>query len=199
MTLQGDPGASIVSTVLAAGGPSALEQAFRRAMGSFPSPVAVVTALDGDGLPRGLTCSAVCSVSMAPPSMLICVNRRSGCLDAIRASRGFMVNLLGEGGDAVSDVFASASPQKFTGVRWRPAGEQGLPLIEDHVTAFIECALHAEIVAGTHAILIGLVRSSGRLPQRRGPLVYYDRAYGRWATGEPAEDAPDGFRPAAEQ
>jgi flavin reductase (DIM6/NTAB) family NADH-FMN oxidoreductase RutF len=139
--------------------------------------------------------------------MLICVNRRNGSLEAIRDSGGFMVNLLGEGGRVLSDVFASPSAQKFVGVRWRPTGDLGLPLIEDHVVAFIECALHAEIVAGTHAILIGLVRSSGRFTQRRGPLVYYDRTYGRWATGGAAEDSGDNgraapavpLRPAAEQ
>jgi flavin reductase (DIM6/NTAB) family NADH-FMN oxidoreductase RutF len=182
MAIESVPGVPLFSTAPSTGDEHGIEQAFRRAMGAFPSPVAIVTALDADGLPRGMTCSAVCSVSMAPPSMLICVNQRNGSLQAIRAGGGFVVNLLGEGGHALSDVFASPSAHKFAGVRWRPVGRLGLPLLEDDAVAFVECALQAEILAGTHAILVGLVRSSGRVGRPRGPLVYYDRTYGRWAT-----------------
>jgi flavin reductase (DIM6/NTAB) family NADH-FMN oxidoreductase RutF len=179
--MESVPVAQVISTVLSMEGSLTDEQGFRRAMGSFPSPVAIVTALDADGQPRGFTCSAVCSVSMAPPSMLVCVNRRNGSLDAIRDSGGFVVNLLREGTHATSELFASPSPHKFAGVRWRPTEESGLPLLADDIAAFVECTLHAEIIAGTHAILIGLVRSSGRAPRDGGPLVYYDRTYGRWA------------------
>lgn len=169
------------------------EQSFRHAMGSFPSPVSVVTALDHDGLPRGLTCSAVCSVSMAPPSLLICVNRRNGTLDAIRDSGGFVVNLLSEERHTTSEVFASSSAHKFAGVRWEPSAAFGLPVLVDHMLAYAECSLHTEITAGTHAILIGLVHTSGRASRDSGPLVYYDRTYGRWTLPEVdgAKTAPD--------
>lgn len=157
------------------------EQGFRHAMASFPSPVSVVTALDRAGLPRGLTCSAVCSVSMAPPSLLICVNKRNGTLDAIRDSGGFVVNLLPEGRHTMSDLFASSSAHKFVGVRWEPSPTLGLPILAEHMLAYAECELHTEIIAGTHAILIGVVHSSGRASGETGPLVYYDRTYGRWS------------------
>jgi flavin reductase (NADH) len=158
------------------------EHEFRNTMGSFPTPVTVVTALDADSIPRGLTCSAVCSVSMDPPSLLICVNRRNGSLDAIRHSGGFVINLLREDRHELSDLFASASSQKFADAAWRPSPASGLPLLHIGVLAYVDCRLEAEIAAGSHAILIGTVRSSGtdRGPDS-GPLVYYDRSYGRWA------------------
>jgi flavin reductase (DIM6/NTAB) family NADH-FMN oxidoreductase RutF len=186
MTVNGVSASRVLSAALPAAPGPGDGQGFRRAMGSFPSPVSIVTALDRDGVPRGLTCSAVCSVSMAPPSLLICVNKRNGTLDAIRDSGGFVVNLLREGRHATSDVFASSSAHKFVGVRWKPSAAFGLPLLVDHILAFAECSLHTEITAGTHAILIGLVHTSGRVSRESGPLVYYDRTYGRWALPEVA-------------
>jgi flavin reductase (DIM6/NTAB) family NADH-FMN oxidoreductase RutF/acyl carrier protein len=160
-------------------------EVFRKVMGVFPSPVSVVTSLDEQGVPRGLTCSAVSSLSMAPPSLLVCVNRGNRSLDAIRHSQGFVVNLLGAGRADVSDAFASPSPNKFDGRLWRPSPASGLPLLFGDAIAFVDCDLHAEVVAGSHAILIGLVRESGTNVPTRGPLVYWRRTYGRWV---PAAD-----------
>jgi flavin reductase (DIM6/NTAB) family NADH-FMN oxidoreductase RutF len=191
MTIDSVPGVPLLPTTPAAGDTDDTEQAFRQAMRAFASPVAIVTARDADGWPRGLTCSAISSVSMSPPSMLICVNQRNGSLHAIRYIGGYIVNLLGEGSQALSEVFASPSAQKFAGVRWRPTGRLGLPLLEHDAIAYVECALQNEIHVGTHAILIGLVRSAARLGQPRGPLVYHDRTYGHWATGNADDTCTD--------
>ncbi|WP_433889051.1 flavin reductase family protein [Streptomyces sp. CA-111067] len=190
MTVDGHIPMATMTSEIPLMGPVADAQDFRQTMGSFPTPVAVVTALDSDGVPRGLTCSAVCSVSMDPPSMLVCVNRRNGSLDAIRHSGGFVINLLCDDRQHVSDVFASASPQKFADAEWQPSPISGLPHLHDDSLAFVDCRLQAEIVAGSHAILIGTVRSSGaggRTPDS-GPLVYYARSYGRWAPSLSVED-----------
>ena len=45
-------------------------QTFFDIMASFPSGVAIVTTLDSDGTPRGLTTTAVASVSADPPLLL---------------------------------------------------------------------------------------------------------------------------------
>jgi flavin reductase (DIM6/NTAB) family NADH-FMN oxidoreductase RutF len=160
--------------------PAVNADGFRAAMRLVPSPVSIVTANDEQGMPRGLTCSAVCSLSMAPPSMLVCVNRRNHSLDAIRTSGGFMVNLLRAGCDETSETFASPSASKFASTPWRPSPVSGLPIVLDAL-AFVDCGLQAEIHAGTHAILIGLVRGSGTSGEDDGPLVYWRRSYGRWA------------------
>jgi flavin reductase (DIM6/NTAB) family NADH-FMN oxidoreductase RutF/acyl carrier protein len=153
-------------------------ESFRETMRLLPSPVSVVTAMDELGTPRGLTCSAVCSLSMAPPSMLICVNRRNRSLEAIRHSGGFMVNLLRAGRTEMSDVFASSLPTKFANTVWQPSPASGLPLLVHDALAFVDCGLQAEIEAGSHVILIGLVRGSGAGLPDGGPLVYWRRSYG---------------------
>jgi flavin reductase (DIM6/NTAB) family NADH-FMN oxidoreductase RutF len=161
---------------------------FRDAMGVFPAAVCVVTALDADGVPRGLTCSALCSVSMEPPCMLICVNRGNKSLDAIRHSQGFLVNLLRAGRYELSDLFASASPDKFADAQWCPSLASGLPLLFADALAFVDCALRTEIHAGSHAVLIGLVRESGAAEPADGPLVYWRRSYGQWSPFVPVPD-----------
>lgn len=161
---------------------------FRAAMRLLPSPVSVVTAMDENGLPRGLTCSALCSVSMAPPSMLVCVNRKNRSLDAIRHSNGFLVNLLRAGRTEMSEVFASPLPTKFAGTHWRPSPASGLPLLVRDALAFVDCGLQAEIEVGSHAILVGLVRGSGTGIPDGGPLVYWCRSYGKWAAHNITEE-----------
>jgi flavin reductase (DIM6/NTAB) family NADH-FMN oxidoreductase RutF len=175
----------LVPPVLAA--PLKDAKRFRQTMGSFPTPVTVVTALDTSGEPRGLTCSAVCSVSMDPPTMLVCVNRRNGSLRAIRHSNGFVVNLLREGRHKLSDAFASPSAEKFDSADWQPSPGTGLPVLGTDVLAYVECDLQAEITAGSHAILVGLVRSCESDMPGEGPLIYYDRTYGRWVPHAPGE------------
>jgi flavin reductase (DIM6/NTAB) family NADH-FMN oxidoreductase RutF len=176
--------------------PVASADDFREAMRLVPSPVSIVTANDAQGLPRGLTCSAVCSLSMAPPSMLVCVNRRNRSLDAIRHSAGFIVNLLRAGRTETSEMFASSAASKFTSTSWEPSPVSGLPMVLDAL-AFVDCGLQAEIYAGTHAILIGLVRGSGTGSPDGGPLVYWRRSYGGWSTAEAAIEPAAGALPGA--
>ena len=166
---------------------------FRETMGAFPAAVSVITALDESGDPRGLTCSAFCSVSLEPPLVLACVNQRNGSLRAIRHSNGFVVNLLRSGSDELSARFASAAADKYDGVAWHAGVESGLPHLRDAV-AHLDCELAADIAAGTHAILIGRIRACaaedpGASGHATSPLVYWRRAYGSWSKS-PSSDRP---------
>src|SRR5207244_7390775 len=88
-------------------------QTFFEIMASFPSGVAIVTTLDGDGTPRGLTSTAVSSVSADPPLLLVCVDVESRTLVALRRSRRFVVNFMRQGRGELSRLFASKSDSKF--------------------------------------------------------------------------------------
>jgi flavin reductase (DIM6/NTAB) family NADH-FMN oxidoreductase RutF len=158
---------------------------FRAVMSSLPTGVGIVTALDDQGRPRGLTCSAIASVSLSPPLLLVCVDLRCGSLRAIRHSQGFVVNFLCEGAEEVSQTFASRCDDKFGSVSWTPSRYGGLPILDGNAVAYAECRLEREIVAGDHAILIGLLRD-GMVPDLdRQPLLYWRRQYATWPT--PAE------------
>jgi flavin reductase (DIM6/NTAB) family NADH-FMN oxidoreductase RutF len=153
---------------------------FRGVMSSFPSGVGVVTTLDEGGQPRGFTCSAICSVSLDPPLLLVCVDLRSGSLRAIRHSNGFVVNFLGKDAASVSQAFASPRDDKFGVVEWEPNGCSGLPVLNADALAYADCRLEREILAGDHAIVIGCIRDGGVPDPSHRPLLYWRRQYASW-------------------
>lgn len=185
---------------LEAAGPAVDADRFREAMGSFPTAVSVITAIDEEGVPRGLTCSALCSLSLDPPLVLACVNQRNGSLRAIRHCAGFVVNLLRAGSDRVSARFASGAADKYDGVAWQAGAASGLPHLRDDALAHVDCELVADIGAGSHAILIGRIRAcSAEDPdsaERSGtPLVYWRRAYGSWSQAQTSASPSDRTTP----
>lgn len=144
---------------------------FRELFGSFPAQVAIVTAVDADGQPRGFTCTATCAVSATPPLLLVCVDEASQTLPAILSSRSFVVNLLSGTGEAASRVFAGKDPDKFDHVRWRPSDVAGgAPILTDVALAYAECQLVQDRPAGDHRIVVGRIEGSAVFP--RTPLLY---------------------------
>src|SRR2546428_13847279 len=88
-------------------------QTFFEIMASFPSGVAVVTTLDGEETPRGLTSTAVSSVSADPPLLLVCVDVESRTLDSLRVRGRFVVNSMRQGRGELCMLFASKAADTF--------------------------------------------------------------------------------------
>ncbi len=150
-------------------------------MSAFPTGVAIVTTLDEEGQPRGLTTNAVCAVSADPPMLLVCVDRTSRTLEALRHARSFVVNFMSDGGADLCALFASKADDKFASVAWEP-GIGGVPLLVEDALAIAECRTEQELEAGDHLILTGVVEA-GRAPDpERVPILYYRRAYGSTPT-----------------
>jgi flavin reductase (DIM6/NTAB) family NADH-FMN oxidoreductase RutF len=146
-------------------------------MGAFPTGVAIVTAVDASGHARGLTCNALCSVSAEPPLMLVCVERGSTTLPAIRHSGRFAVNYLAAGREALARLFASKEPDKFGEVAWQPA-DNGMPWLHQDSVALAECTTTQEIEAGDHVIFIGRVEGGHPPEEGSRPLLFFRRGYG---------------------
>jgi flavin reductase (DIM6/NTAB) family NADH-FMN oxidoreductase RutF len=150
-------------------------------LSGFPSGVTVVATLDASGTPRGLTCTATCSVSADPPLLLICVDRRSQTLAALRHSRAFVVNYLLDGRGDLSNQFATRGLDKWADVRWRPT-RAGLPVLAADALAYCECTIVREVDGGDHVIFLGLV-TGGQAPlPGTQPLTYFRRTYVSWAS-----------------
>src|SRR5919109_99071 len=118
-------------------------------MGAFPTGVGIVTTLDQDQQPKGLTTNALCSVSAEPALMLVCVDNNSNTLPALRQAKKFVVNYLSAGRGALANTFASKDPDKFQNVSWRPASN-GMPWLHSDTLAHAECIVEQELVAGDH-------------------------------------------------
>lgn len=158
---------------------------FRGIVGSFPTGVTIVTAMDTEGVPRGLTSNAFSSVSADPPLLLVCVDKKSQTLPALRSSGAFVVNFLAAGREQLSNRFASKDADKFAGLRWRPSQiARGAPILEDEIIACAECLTAQVVEAGDHYIFIGSIE--GGLVRPGAPLMYFRRVYAAWPDPQPA-------------
>ena len=155
-------------------------ETFAEIMASFPSGVAIVTTLDETGEPKGLTTSAVASVSAEPPLLLVCVDFTSRTLPALRAGGRFLVNFMRAGTAELCRLFASKAENKFAAVAWRPT-ESGMPLLREDAIAWAECVTVQEVEAGDHIVLVGQVEAGEPPAAGEQPLVYYRRVWGAWA------------------
>ncbi|MEU6115248.1 flavin reductase family protein [Streptomyces sp. NPDC047117] len=153
---------------------------FRAMMSSFPTGVAVVTTTDHEGAPRGMTCSSVCSVSLAPPTLLVCLRDGSPTLAAILKSGMFAVNLLHEGAQEAAELFASGDPHRFHALPWEETPDTAGPhLIRDaHTVADCDVTLTQQV--GDHITVFGQAR---RIVRRHGvpPLLYGLRQFRSWS------------------
>ncbi len=162
--------------------PMTVERAvFLEIMASFPSGVGIVTTLDG-GEPRGLTTTALASVSADPPLLLVCVDVTSRTLPSLLERRGFVVNFLRSGREPLARLFASKAEDKFAGLAWR-SSPGGLPVLDEDAIAWAECTTEREIEAGDHLILLGRAEAGEALRPDEEPLLYHRRSWGSWAAG----------------
>lgn len=148
---------------------------FRSAMRGLCQSVGIVTACD-EGRWAGMTASSITSVSMEPPSLLVCVNRDASIHAAIARSRRFSVNFLADGQEEFSRLFSSpiSNEERFGQGGWS-AGREQPPELEGALSV-LTCDLeHASAVA-THTIFVGRVRSVVAEPSRL-PLVYLNGRY----------------------
>jgi flavin reductase (DIM6/NTAB) family NADH-FMN oxidoreductase RutF len=130
-------------------------RAFRRALGTFPTGVTIVTTVSPEGRPVGLTCNSFSSVSLSPPLILWSLALHSPSLPAFLQAPRFAVNVLSAGQLGHSTRFSQPLPDKFENVAWAP-GEGGLPLITD-AAAHLECRNETRHYTGDHVIFIGRV------------------------------------------
>ncbi|MCW2758886.1 MAG: flavin reductase domain protein FMN-binding protein [Nocardioidaceae bacterium] len=149
---------------------------FRDVMGRFASGITVVTGLDPDGGPVGLTCQAFTSVSLNPPLVLFCPAQTSRAWPVLRASGSFCVNLLAADQVEIAAVMATKGADKFAGLAWTPAPGSGAPVLDGSL-GYVDCTIRAVHPGGDHDVVIGLVRDLAAY-DGDAPLVFFRGAYG---------------------
>jgi flavin reductase (DIM6/NTAB) family NADH-FMN oxidoreductase RutF len=157
-------------------GAPTLKDAMRQVVGG----VCVITA--GIGEERtGLTATSAVSLSIVPPTMIVCVNRDASAYPIIQLRRHFCVNVLAARHRAVADRFAGRGGVKgaarYAEASWTPLATGALAL--DDALAAIDCEVEEFVERHSHAIVIGAVRA---LEVRPGsPLIYGQGQYGALA------------------
>ncbi|MEV8631253.1 flavin reductase family protein [Streptosporangium sp. NPDC051023] len=148
-------------------------------MTEFPTGVAIVTALAAHGRPWGMTCTSLCSVTLSPPTLIVCLREGSPTLAAVLSAGTFAVNLLHRDARSTAELFASGVPDRFARVDWAlPTGCGGphLPLAT-HMVA--DCELADRQAIGDHIVVLGKVSCITRTLEI-APLLYGQRRYASW-------------------
>jgi flavin reductase (DIM6/NTAB) family NADH-FMN oxidoreductase RutF len=149
----------------------------REVMTRFATGITVLTA-SGDEC-HGMTANAFSSVSLAPPLVLCCVNRKARMHSAIVSAGSFAVSVLRAGQEQLARHFADQSRPsglaQFNGVSWVPGIRTGAPLLSGSL-AWLECELVEAHDGGDHSIFLGQVLSSHR-GTGEDALVFFDGTF----------------------
>lgn len=154
---------------------------YKQIMGSYPTGVTIVTALNQKGEPMGMTVNSFASVSLSPLMVLWCIDRRVSMFEDFQKTDKFAVHVLSaEQGDACW-AFAGKEPDRFSKVNWN-LSENELPIISDSL-GVMECKKVNQIDAGDHVIYIGEVVALEA--KEKEPMLYFRRNVGAIPTNWP--------------
>lgn len=152
--------------------PSGLEM--RSAMGRFLTGVAVVTAVDADGVRHGSTISSLQSISLEPPILMLALNFGTRTGVALQESGRFAVSILGSKQESIARRFAVRGGERFADGEFEET-PGGIPAVEGAL-AQTECALYEHHVIGDHDVFFGLVTASRN--RMGNPLAFLGGRFG---------------------
>jgi flavin reductase (DIM6/NTAB) family NADH-FMN oxidoreductase RutF len=134
--------------------------AFRHAMRAFSSGVAIIACGEGEAR-AGCTATSLASLSLAPPTLIVCLARSSATLVGLREAGAFSINLLAARHQALAHRFSGHSgvhgARRFDTAQW-VALSTGAPVLADAIAAF-DCLVEEVIERHSHAIVLGAVVS----------------------------------------
>ncbi|MDE1821845.1 MAG: flavin reductase [Euryarchaeota archaeon] len=150
-------------------------------MGRFATGVTVVTA-HHRGVDAGMTVNAFVSVTLEPPTVLICLNRRADTTPVVEASGKFAITILSARERHLSELFASRAPshEKFQGVPLH-RGTLGPPLLDGGLGS-LECEVVHRVEHGSHVLFFGQVVALETGGEEL-PLVFWKSEYARPSQG----------------
>lgn len=142
------------------------QRALRQALGSFPTGVAIVTAVAENRQPIGMTINSFSSVSLSPPLVSWCIDRRAATFETFTRTTCFAVTVLSAGQADLAARFATRGADKYRDID--VCGNQP-PLIPGGC-AWFRCQNLQSMSLGDHRMLIGSVIDYGS--NSRTPLVF---------------------------
>ena len=152
-------------------------QTYRDAMARFAGAVHVITT-DGVAGRRGATVIAACSVSDAPPTVLVCLNRENAKNEAFVRNGNFALNTLASDQQALAEAFSGQTglpaEERFALAEWDRIAT-GAPTLLGGLAVF-DCQIIDSKDHATHRVLFGKVTGI-RIGDTLHPLIYFNRDY----------------------
>ena len=149
------------------------QQIFKEVLGNYPTGVTIVTTVDAEGTPVGLTVNSLASVSLDPLLVLWSIDHKVSSIKAFTEGGKFAIHILAGEQQELCKTFAS-KVDRFASCDWK-LSENNLPVI-DGVFAVLECKTFQTVEAGDHTILIGEVINIEKF--EKNPMLYHRREFG---------------------
>jgi len=150
-------------------------RSFRQLMGCFATGITVVTLMNEDGKAAGITVNSLTSVSLTPPLVLFCLDKKAHIYPLFRNAKYFAVNILGADQEELSRHFADhrhyPAPK---GIWGKP--QTGCPILR-HTLGWMICRKTMTYKGGDHDILLGEVVKLHKRAGHHSPLLYFHSRY----------------------
>lgn len=149
---------------------------FKQSMRLLAGGVCIVATKE-NGERRGLTMTAVCSLTVDPPSLIACVNRDAGAHCMMSTTRRVSVNILSDDHAELADLFSSPrvrGTDRFEAEKWTEMAS-GVPALADAL-AVLDCQVMDETAIGQHSVFFCEVKSV-RLQPGKKPLIHFNREF----------------------
>jgi len=147
---------------------------FKKAVGCFPTGVAVITTSNADKL-WGFTANSFASVSLDPPLISFCLNKESASFTAFDNATTFAISVLSSDQSEISKHFAQKRMDKFANIDYKIGNFSKSPLITG-AKCFLECKKYDQFECGDHYIFVGKVMSTN-INEEKSPIVYFAKTY----------------------
>ena len=147
---------------------------YRKTMSSFATGVTVVTTLDESKYIHGMTANSFTSVSLDPPTVLVCIGHTRNTITHVNNTNEFAINILSDKQKHIADYFAKEQTNNIKPIEFNWSIKYGSPFIEGSI-AFIKANVIEKYNHGDHAIILGEVKGIDTL--EGNPLLYYQSNY----------------------
>lgn len=158
--------------------PESLQENFKSGMQLLASTVTIISTAH-NGHRAGLAATAVSSLTVDPPQLLVCINKSSRTYEQIRESQHFVVNLVPDTLTDIVSVFSSNMDQeeKFeTAGNWTK-NQKNLPVLAEALASF-SCKVDGQVNSNSHAVFFGLVEEI-QTDETRSPLIYARQTFNK--------------------
>lgn len=152
-----------------------IEHQLKLAMRGLAQSVVIITTAQS-GERHAMAATAVCPVSMDPPSMLFCINRTASAHPILSKGAAFCINLLADRHEDLARLCSGPTKGEARfGSGAFATDDEGVPYVLD-AQANVMCVQDGRVSYGTHDVFFGKVRSV-RVAGAIEPLIYLDGSY----------------------
>jgi flavin reductase (DIM6/NTAB) family NADH-FMN oxidoreductase RutF len=148
---------------------------FKLCMRNLATGVTVITSVDKENAPQGITINSFNSLSLNPTLVFFALNKNSYFVSILKNSGVFVVNVLSQSQHETSTLFAKPSKVDWKKVIYTNSKLYKLPIIKN-ITAYFECKVKDVYDGGDHLIFIGEVLEAEN-EQAGMPLIYFNQDY----------------------